>query len=163
MIDQEIIFRTEERLKVFNINIESKEINKPWGGYFVIHESSLQNFLHHFFPELNSTSLGNGKLSPKILIVAPNQKLSWQYHLRREEVWKLIDGKAGLVRSLTDLPSSTTNMVINETVCLQKEERHRLVGLEEWGVVAEIWKHTDPDFPSDEEDIVRLEDNYGRQ
>jgi hypothetical protein len=26
---------------------------------------------------------------------------------------------------------------------LQQGERHRLVGLEEWGVVAEIWQHTD--------------------
>lgn len=41
-------------------------------------------------------------------------------------------------------------------------ERHRLVGLDNWGVVAEIWQHTDPNEPSKEEDIVRLSDNYGR-
>jgi hypothetical protein len=30
---------------------------------------------------------------------------------------------------------------------LQQGERHRLVGLEEWGVVAEIWQHTDAENP----------------
>jgi hypothetical protein len=40
--------------------------------------------------------------------------------------------------------------------------RHRLVGLGDWGVLAEIWQHTDLQNPSDEEDIVRLQDDYGR-
>jgi hypothetical protein len=38
---------------------------------------------------------------------------------------------------------------------LQQGERHRLVGLEEWGVVAEIWQHTDAEN-LDENDIVRV-------
>ncbi len=40
--------------------------------------------------------------------------------------------------------------------------RHRLIGLDNWGIVAEIWQHTEPGNPSDEDDIVRLEDQYGR-
>lgn len=35
-------------------------------------------------------------------------------------------------------------------------ERHRLIGLNNWGVIAEIWRHTDKENPSDEDDIVRL-------
>jgi hypothetical protein len=42
------------------------------------------------------------------------------------------------------------------------EQRHRLVGLDRPAVVAEIWSHTDPKHPSDEEDIVRLEDDFSR-
>jgi hypothetical protein len=29
------------------------------------------------------------------------------------------------------------------------------------GIVAEIWQHTDLNQPSDEEDIVRLQDDFG--
>ena len=39
---------------------------------------------------------------------------------------------------------------------------HRLVGLSNWGIIAEIWQHTDPEKPSDEEDIVRVQDDFGR-
>jgi len=28
--------------------------------------------------------------------------------------------------------------------------------------VAELWRHLDPQHPSDEEDIVRLQDDFGR-
>ena len=46
-------------------------------------------------------------------------------------------------------------------VKLLQAERHRLVGLENYAVVAEIWQHTDIDNPSDEKDIVRLQDDFG--
>ena len=42
------------------------------------------------------------------------------------------------------------------------KERHRLVGLDKIGVVAEIWIHTDLNNPSDENDIVRISDDYKR-
>mgnify|MGYP003350752161 CR=1 FL=1 len=43
----------------------------------------------------------------------------------------------------------------------RRGERHRLIGTKEgWGMVAEIWQHTVPDHPSDESDIVRLQDDY---
>ena len=31
-----------------------------------------------------------------------------------------------------------------------------------FAVVAEIWQHTDPEHPSDEDDIIRLQDDFGR-
>jgi mannose-6-phosphate isomerase len=31
-----------------------------------------------------------------------------------------------------------------------------------WGIIAEIWRHTDAENPSDEEDIVRVQDDFGR-
>jgi hypothetical protein len=63
---------------------------------------------------------------------------------------------------MNDLPGETENMNRGEVVTLQKEERHRLVGTSQWGVVAEIWIHTDPQNPSNEEDIIRLQDDFGR-
>jgi len=47
-------------------------------------------------------------------------------------------------------------------ITLKQGERHRLIGLNDFGVVAEIWQHTDVNNPSDENDIVRIQDDYGR-
>ena len=42
--------------------------------------------------------------------------------------------------------------------------RHRAGAREngEWVVVAEVWQHTDTAHPTDESDIVRLADDFGR-
>jgi len=37
-----------------------------------------------------------------------------------------------------------------------------LIGLDSWSIVSEIWQDTDPEQPSDEDDIVRLQDDFGR-
>ena len=50
-----------------------------------------------------------------------------------------------------------------DLIHLKEQERHRLVGLSDIGVVAEIWIHTDVNNPSDEQDIVRLQDDYSRE
>ena len=47
-------------------------------------------------------------------------------------------------------------------IILKQGERHRLMGLDEYCVVAEIWQHTDATHPSDEDDITRVQDDYGR-
>lgn len=46
---------------------------------------------------------------------------------------------------------------------MNQGERHRLVGMDGWGLVAEVWIHTDKDKLSDEADIVRLQDDTGRK
>lgn len=64
--------------------------------------------------------------------------------------------------SETDEQKPVTKLSEGEYISLDQGIRHRLVGLDEWGIVAEIWQHTDPEDPSDEHDIVRLEDDFGR-
>jgi hypothetical protein len=49
-----------------------------------------------------------------------------------------------------------------ELVTHAKLVRHRLIGADSWGVVAEIWQHTDHTYPSEETDIVRVQDDFGR-
>jgi hypothetical protein len=49
-----------------------------------------------------------------------------------------------------------------EVLRLELGERHRLIGLQTWGVVSEIWQHIDATSPSDELDIVRVADDYDR-
>ena len=49
-----------------------------------------------------------------------------------------------------------------DQIILEQGERHCLIGLDNYSVVAEIWQHTDADHPSDEEDVIRVQDDFGR-
>lgn len=164
---------TSPRARVFNdvetfirdkdFVIASMDDARPWGGFFVIDESESQRFIETFFSHLTLDDFsGFAHLSPKILLVEPSKRLSWQYHHRRAEIWKVIGGNAGIIISDTDEQTPLKNLALNDIVELRQGERHRLVGLEEWGIVAEIWKHTDRNNPSNEDDIVRVEDDFGR-
>jgi len=143
--------------------IISKDFNRPWGGFLVIDESQAQDFANTFFDGINVQTLKiGGKLSPKILIVSPNSKLSWQYHHRRAEIWRVFKGKVGISRSFDNIEKPVKILNEKDQIKLKKGERHRLIGLEDYAVISEIWQHTDPDHPSDENDIVRISDDYGR-
>jgi mannose-6-phosphate isomerase-like protein (cupin superfamily) len=164
LMDKQIVFdHVFTMLQNENIRIASKDMSRPWGGFFVIEEEDADKFIQVFFPTYRKEDLliGN-KLSPKILIVAPGQRLSWQYHFRRAEIWRVVEGEVGVVQSPNDEESLVDNFEPGEIIILEKGTRHRLVGLKDWGVLAEIWQHTDPNCPSDEDDIVRLQDDYGR-
>ena len=143
--------------------IVSKDFERPWGGFLVIDESQAQDFANTFFDGINIQTLKiGGKLSPKILIISPNSKLSWQYHHRRAEIWRVFKGKVGISRSFDDIEKPVTILNEKDQIKLKKGERHRLIGLDDFVVVSEIWQHTDSDCPSDENDIVRISDDYGR-
>ena len=95
------------------------------------------------------------------MIVKPNVRLSWQYHNRRAEIWQVYKGLVGVVKSDTDIENELKNYIAGDQIKLRQGERHRLVGLADYGVVAEIWQHTD-EIPSNEKDIIRVQDDYGR-
>lgn len=146
-----------------NFHIISFDKDRPWGGFFVIDEAQAQDFANAYFDGLNvSTLKRGGQLSPKILVVAPEKRLSWQYHHRRAEIWRVIQGQVGVKRSSTDTEGELEVLNVGDTITLQQGERHRLIGLDDYAVIAEIWQHTDASHPSDEEDIVRVQDDFGR-
>ena len=152
-----------ERLKQQGFIIAKEDPLRPWGGFFVIDEAQAQEFANTYFDGLSVDSLRiSGKLSPKILVVAPHQRLSWQYHHRRAEIWQVVQGPVGVATSETDEQGEVKSLQAGERIILRQGERHRLVGLREWGILAEIWQHTNVDNPSDEEDIVRVQDDFGR-
>lgn len=153
----------ETTLKKENFTVVKQDQTRPWGGFFVIDESQAVIFATKFFPHLDMETIKiTSKLSPKILVVAPNKRLSWQYHFRRAEIWKILAGVVGVKTSTTDEEGEIQELTPGTFIQMDKGERHRLIGLKSWGVVAEIWQHTDPENPSDEEDIVRLQDDFGR-
>ncbi|NDK55274.1 cupin domain-containing protein [Pontibacter fetidus] len=143
--------------------VEKEDQTRPWGGFFVIDENQAQRFADTYFNGISIDDLKiSGKLSPKILVVAPDKRLSWQYHHRRAEIWQVIKGTVGVVTSDTDTEGERKVLNEGDLIKLQQGERHRLVGLSDWGVLAEIWQHTDAANPSDEDDIVRVQDDFGR-
>ena len=153
----------ENEISDLGFEIISKDFERPWGGFLVINEEQAQEFANQFFDGIDVETLKiGGKLSPKILIVKPDSKLSWQYHHRRAEIWKRFKGKVGISRSHNNNQSPIIKLDEGDQVKLKNRERHRLIGLDGFAVLAEIWQHTDPDNPSDENDIIRLSDDYGR-
>ena len=161
----EVFRQIASELSKLGFKIEKQDETRPWGGFFVLDENQAHAFAAQYFPHLEMSEIEiTQKLSPKILVVAPQKRLSWQYHFRRAEIWKVIAGTTVGVK-ISDTDEQSDNVKVLESggfIQLDKGERHRLIGLNGWGVVAEIWQHTDSENPSDEDDIVRLQDDFGR-
>lgn len=161
---KEEVFKIAKRLlseQQFTIHLS--DTDRPWGGFFVIEEEHTKDFISQFFPALSWSDFEQfKKLSPKLLIVAPGKRLSWQYHHRRSEIWRVLDGEVGVIVSSTDEQGQVKKLNEGDKISLKQGERHRLVGLDDWAILAEIWQHTDPNHPSDEDDIVRVQDDFGR-
>lgn len=160
----EVVSRVREYLRGIGLSITATDDERPWGGFYVIDESQTSEFVDKYFPGTSKEDIERGfRLSPKILLVEPNKRLSWQYHDRRAELWRVVAGPVGVVESFNDEQGEVKSLAEGDTMQHGVGVRHRLVGLDGWGVVAEIWQHTDTNNPSDENDIVRLQDDFGRQ
>ena len=160
---KEVFEQVKTYLESNNFKIINYDKTRPWGGFYVIDESQSQQFIDFFFkdfPEKKRQTLG--KLSPKILMVQGGKRLSWQYHLRRAEIWKVLNGEVGVMTSNNDKEGDLQLKKKDDIIILKQGERHRLIGTQSWGIIAEIWQHTDVGHPSNEEDIVRVQDDFGR-
>jgi len=144
-------------------HIANSDEHRPWGGFFVIDENQAKDFIDLYFNGISIDDIQiSGKLSPKILLVAPKKRLSWQYHHRRAEIWSLISGEVNVETSFGDQPENSKILKPGDQIELACGERHRIIGLEDWAIIAEIWRHTEENHPSDEQDIVRLQDDFQR-
>lgn len=155
MLDPEL----EKQINGYGLELMPIKV-KPWGFTVGILPNSTKKFVNLFFPE---SDVQKNQISPRFLIVNPNSRLSWQVHKRRVELWRVVMGSVGVMLSKNDkqpdsLQVEETGFIIN----IGSEVRHRLVGLSEPAIVAEIWIHTDIKNPSDATDIVRLSDDYER-
>src|SRR5688572_31268537 len=117
----EVLASVEKYLTDAGFKIAAKDFNRPWGGFFVLDESQAQKFGQLYFPNVELSSLKiSGKLSPKILMVQPDTRLSWQYHHRRAEIWKLVAGTAGVVTSDTDHEGQLQQLKVGEIIRLKQ-------------------------------------------
>lgn len=161
-----IVRDIQKQIETAGYEIVEQNDEKPWGAYFRIESEQADVFVDEFFPGLTpqEARLGveNAELSPKILLVSPHQRLSWQYHNRRAERWAFLTAGA-YNKSKTDDQGELVQAGAGDIVQFDRGERHRLVGADDhYTLVAEIWQHTDPTHPTDEADIVRLADDYRR-
>lgn len=111
----------------------SIKVDKPWGRF--------EQYTHN----LPSTV--------KIITVAPGGTLSRQYHHRRDELWVILDKGAQVQLGEEVLEPET-----GEKIFIPRETVHRLSAAGEREV--RILEISFGEF--DEEDIVRLDDVYGR-
>ncbi|HRJ06763.1 MAG TPA: hypothetical protein PK096_01620 [Candidatus Saccharibacteria bacterium] len=159
--------RVRDMIDELNYTVVDADEDRPWGGFYRLDNAQAERFIQEFFPglSLKEAKLGrdDSELSPKFLLVSPGQRLSWQFHHRRAERWRFLS-VGSYYKSMTDEPGTRIDVEPGTIVQFAQGERHRLGAFSEdqYTLVAEIWQHTDPKEPSDEDDIVRLSDDYKR-
>ena len=110
------------------------KIERPWGYFQILMESS-------------STKL-------KLIKVMPRQKLSLQKHKFRSERWHVIKGRAKVVRD-----NEKFTLELGDTIDIEKSQTHSLENVEDHPL--EIVEIQTGEYLG-EDDIIRLEDIYGR-
>lgn len=140
------------------------DVLRPWGFYFYFDRDQTKKFADEFFGGVELKGIDTTlPLQPKVLVFEQGKLNSWQYHHRRSEIWRVITNSMQAVTSETDNEAPAKILKFGDVVNFTQGMRHRggaVAG--EWGAVAEIWQHTNPSNPSNEDDIVRLADDFGR-
>ena len=114
---------------------EARKVDKPWG-----HEE--------IFAETTS-------YVGKILFIRQGEALSLQYHELKEETLRVLDGELELVTG-TDVESLETHQIGPETVFhIPPGTLHRMVAVTDCRLLEVSTSQLD--------DVVRLEDRYGRE
>ena len=108
--------------------------NRPWGSFTVLDE-------------------GEG-FKVKRISVNPGHKLSLQYHHHRSEHWTVVQGEASVT-----LGEDIKQLKINESIYIPLKEKHALAN--EGEELMQLIEVQLGDYLG-EDDIVRLEDRYGR-
>ncbi len=106
--------------------------SRPWGRFEKFHE--------------------NKSCTVKLIYVNANSRLSLQYHKKRSEFWKVIKGTA-----MVEIDEKTIILEEGETITIPRQARHRVLARESECIILEIAYGR-----FDENDIVRIEDDYQR-
>jgi len=106
--------------------------SRPWGKFEKFHE--------------------NKPCTVKLIYVNPNSRMSLQYHMNRSEFWRVVKGTATV-----ELDSENFILKEGDGLEIPRKAVHRLGSPDAGCVVMEIAYGN-----FDEQDIVRLEDDYSR-
>ena len=107
---------------------------RPWGKYTVIKEES------------------NFKL--KMIEVNPGQRLSYQYHNKRSEVWTIVEGKGEVT-----IDDKKIFLEYGDSIKIDTKSKHRIFNSSD-SILKFIEVQTGSYFGED--DIVRIDDDYKR-
>lgn len=130
-------------LKLLTNALEKKDVHclagqtdyRPWGYYEILSE-------------------GPG-YKVKRIHVYPGCKISLQFHLHRTEHWTLVQGQGTVTKGENHIP-----LKANETIRIDEGETHRI---ENTGQDILVFIEVQYGSYLGEDDIVRLEDAYGRE
>jgi mannose-6-phosphate isomerase-like protein (cupin superfamily) len=114
--------------------VEDHKVDKPWGY------------------ELRWAI--TDRYAAKILHVNKGEALSLQYHERKDEFQYLIKGAVDIELGGFDGAMTTRRMEAGDTLHIPPGTRHRITALED----TDIFEVSTPEI----DDVVRLEDRYGR-
>ncbi len=112
--------------------MKKRIVKKPWGleEHFVL----------------------NKKISAKILVINPKQAISVQYHKKRSEFWKILEGSCKIKKGNKNIKAKK-----GDEFYFPKKTIHSIQAYSKKVKILEI------SFGKfEEKDIVRLEDKYGR-
>jgi mannose-6-phosphate isomerase-like protein (cupin superfamily) len=116
------------------LEVEVRRVEKPWG--------------HELVWALTDRYCG------KILFVAAGESLSLQYHREKDESWYVLEGRARLEVGRLGEPLEVVEMEPGQAFRLRPGTVHRVTAVGD----VRILEASTPQI----EDIVRLEDRYGR-
>ena len=116
------------------MNIVGQIYERPWGTYRTIEQKDNYQLKH--------------------IVVKPGKRLSLQYHHSRDEHWTVIKGK-GTVQ----LDEISSDLELNGRIFIPKLAKHRMSNHTEEDV--EFLEIQIGDYLG-EDDIVRVEDDFGR-
>ena len=110
----------------------SNKVDKPWGWY--------RDLERNFFRVI------------KTIHISPNKKFSLQKHFHRDEFWYILSGSGKIT-----LDSEVKEVTKGEHFFIPRETIHRLEGGPDGIDFLEV-----QEGECSEDDILRLEDDYGR-
>ena len=154
----------EQAIEHAGLLIKKNDPRKPWGIEIKLrgnHERAMK-FLEHFFGDLPIAKTLVDPVTPKILLIADGNRLSWHVHERKDAHLRVLHGHVGVSLSATDEEPAPRLRFPGAYVHVPPFMRHRLSSVSGWAVVAEIGRDVVPDRPSDDQDTRRIKDDYGR-
>jgi mannose-6-phosphate isomerase-like protein (cupin superfamily) len=113
----------------------ARTVKKPWGQEEIFAETA--------------SYIG------KILFIRAGEALSLQYHEQKEETLRVLDGELELVSGTSIEQLSTERLGPGAVFHIPPRELHRMLAITDCHLLEVSTNHLD--------DVVRLEDRYGRQ
>lgn len=106
--------------------------NKPWGRYANLYDSDVYKV--------------------KLLWISKGQSISLQKHEKRSEIWTIVQGHPLIRKGYRSFPMNPSS-----TITIEKGQLHRITAEIDDVIILELQQGE-----CYEEDIIRLEDKYGR-
>lgn len=107
---------------------------RPWGTYYVLEDTEFYKL--------------------KRIIVNPGQRLSYQYHLYRQEFWTIVSGEAVVIFN-----EEEKYLSYGQSIFIPQGAHHRI---ENRGIVPLIFIEVQTGTYFGEDDIIRIQDDYSR-